>query len=187
MAYEDLFNIDPAPTEVGSGLPLAEEAGAGNTGQLSGPGVGDYFSSMFGGGNTDWSKVFGKGGVGNEGIGALMMLLNANQQRKYANTPLISPADEQNIVQQGTNSLARSLSTQGNPAGSGHAQQELQNYATKTLANLRYDQAIRQRPLQMQAMNNTFGAGAFGLQALLRALTKGGGGTTPAPIGSAVY
>lgn len=36
-------------------------------------------------------------------------------------------------VQQGTNILARSLSTKGNPTGSGNALQELQNYASKQL------------------------------------------------------
>lgn len=36
-------------------------------------------------------------------------------------------------IQQGTNILARSLSTQGNPAGSGNALQELQNYSTNAL------------------------------------------------------
>lgn len=36
-------------------------------------------------------------------------------------------------VQQGTDALARSLSTQGNPMGSGHALQELQNYSANQL------------------------------------------------------
>jgi hypothetical protein len=36
-------------------------------------------------------------------------------------------------VQQGTNLLARSLSTKGNPFGSGNALQELQNYASNQL------------------------------------------------------
>ena len=36
-------------------------------------------------------------------------------------------------VQQGTDILARSLSTQGNPAGSGNALQQLQNYSTNQL------------------------------------------------------
>ncbi len=44
------------------------------------------------------------------------------------NSPDINAA-----VGQGTDALARSLSVQGNPAGSGHALQELQNYATTGL------------------------------------------------------
>ena len=36
-------------------------------------------------------------------------------------------------VQQGTDALARSLSVQGNPIGSGHALQELQNYSANQL------------------------------------------------------
>lgn len=180
-------------TEVGAGFPLAEEAGA-----AGGAGSGGLLSSSGasgGGSGFNWRNLFSsQGGAGNQGIGALMMLLNANQQRRDANTPLMSGADEQNIVQQGTNALARSLSTEGNPGGSGRAQQELQNYATKTLARLRYEQAIRQRAAQSQASNNMFGAGGFGLQALMRILTSGGGGgassgatTTIPPIGDAVY
>lgn len=181
-------------TEVGAGYPLAGEAGgAGASGQLSGPGMTAASSEASSGGGINWSKLFSPGGAGNMGIGAIGLLLNANKQRQDANRPLISPQDEQDIVQQGTNALARSLSaTEGNPAGSGHAQQELQNYATKTLARLRYEQAIRQRAAQSQASNNMFGAGTFGLQALLRLLTQGGGGssgttTTIPPIGDAVY
>jgi len=45
-----------------------------------------------------------------------------------ANSPDINAA-----VDQGTSALARSLSVNGNPAGSGRALQELQNYATQQL------------------------------------------------------
>lgn len=173
------------PTEVGFGFPLAEEAGVSPGGD---PGYDPGPNFNFGSGDFDLGKFFAKGNPGNTGVGGLMMLLNANQQRRDANRPILSPLDEQNIVQEGTNSLSRSLSTQGNPAGSGRAQQELQNYATKTLSRLRYEDAIRKRSSLAQADNNMYGAGAFGLQALLQALTQGQkASTTTAPIGSAVY
>lgn len=183
---------DVSPTEVGQGFPLPEEAGAAaQAGQLSGPNSGLFSNFFSGGGNTDWGKFFGKDGAGNSGIGALMMLLNANQQRRDANRPILSPGDEQNIVQEGTNSLSRSLSVQGNPAGSGHAQQELQNQATKTLARLRYEAALKRSLGLSQANNNMYGAGAFGLQALMRALTQGNSVSPTTnvqqPIGNAVY
>lgn len=44
----------------------------------------------------------------------------------YMNSPEV-----QRQVQMGTDALARSLSTQGNPIGSGNALQQLQNYATE--------------------------------------------------------
>lgn len=46
---------------------------------------------------------------------------------------LANSPDIQAAVGQGTDALARSLSTQGNPAGSGRALQELQSYATTGL------------------------------------------------------
>jgi hypothetical protein len=45
----------------------------------------------------------------------------------------LNSAEVQIPIQQGTNILARSLSTKGNPTGSGNALQELQNYASKQL------------------------------------------------------
>jgi len=51
-----------------------------------------------------------------------------NDPSSFLNSPEV-----QVPVQQGTNILARSLSTQGNPAGSGNALQELQNYATNQM------------------------------------------------------
>lgn len=47
---------------------------------------------------------------------------------KFINSPGV-----QSSVNQGTSALARALSVNGNPAGSGHALQELQNYATNSL------------------------------------------------------
>jgi hypothetical protein len=133
-----------------------------------------YFGEGSGGGNagidssgTDWAKIMGKGGAGNAGVGALMMMLNAMRQRKDAKA---GEADEQAAVQQGTNAMARSLSTQGNPAGSGRAQQELTNYASTALARFR---AARRDKLS-QANNNLYGAGGASLQALLAALSQGG-------------
>jgi len=170
-----LFGGGSAATGAGESFGLTGMEGAG----AAGAGAGGASSGAAGAGASsgiNWGQLFGRGGAGNTGIGALMMLLNANKQRKDANRPILSPEDEQNIVQQGTNAMARSLSTEGNPAGSGRAQQELQNYATRTLARLRYDAAIRQRNAQSQASNNMFGAGGFGLQALLNML--GGGGST---------
>ena len=101
------------------------------------------------------------------GIGALLGLFNARQQKKDAKA---GEEDERAAVQQGTDALARALSTQGNPAGSGHAQQELQNYATIALA--RYKAARRDR--LSQANQNMYGAGGVGLMALLQALAQGG-------------
>jgi len=52
----------------------------------------------------------------------------------YANpSAFLSSPEVQVPVQQGTDALARSLSTQGNPAGSGRALSEIQNYATNSL------------------------------------------------------
>lgn len=45
----------------------------------------------------------------------------------------LSSPDVQVPVQQGTDALARSLSMRGNPVGSGHALQELQNYSANQL------------------------------------------------------
>lgn len=116
---------------------------------------------------VNWAKLMGKGGAGNAGIGSLLMLLNAMRQRKDAKK---GEEDERAAVQQGTNAMARSLSTEGNPAGSGRAQQELQNYAT--IALHRYKDARRQR--MDRATNNIYGAGGASLQALLEALAQSG-------------
>ena len=118
-------------------------------------------------GGMNWGQLFGQGGAGNVGIGGLLGILNALQQRKDAKK---GEEDDAAAVQQGTNALARSLSTEGNPAGSGRAQQELQNYATTALA--RYKAARRARI--SEANNNLFGAGGVSLQALLAALAQGG-------------
>ena len=137
----------------------------------------DEFGNLYGtygstggnaaGGGFNWNQFFGRGGAGNVGIGGLMMLLNARNQRENAKE---GEEDEQAAVQQGTNAMARSLSTEGNPAGSGRAQQELQNYATVALA--RYRAARRAR--MAEAENNMFGAGGVSLQALLAALAQSG-------------
>ena len=117
-------------------------------------------------GGINWSQLFGQGGAGNVGIGGLMGLLNAMQQKKDAKK---GEEDDAAAVQQGTNMLARSLSTEGNPAGSGRAQQELQNYATVALA--RYKAA---RARMSEANQNMWGAGGVSLQALLAALASSG-------------
>ena len=58
-------------------------------------------------------------------------LLNLqNDPMSYLNSPAVTGA-----VQQGTDALARSLSVQGNPIGSGGALQQLQSYATNEQLN----------------------------------------------------
>jgi hypothetical protein len=51
----------------------------------------------------------------------------------------LNSAEVTTPVQQGTNALARSLSINGNPAGSGTALQEIQNYATNSLSGQLYN------------------------------------------------
>ena len=118
-------------------------------------------------GGVNWAKLMGRGGAGNAGVGSLIMLLNAMRQRKDAKK---GEEDERAAVQQGTNTMARALSTQGNPAGNPHAQQEMQNYAT--IALNRYKETRRAR--MNQANNNLYGAGGASLQALLAAMSENG-------------
>jgi hypothetical protein len=105
------------------------------------------------------------------GIGAFMALLNAMNARKEANRPTMSDEERQAIAQQGTDAMGRSLSaTQGNPAGSGHAQQEMTNYAARMLARMKYEDEKDRRERQRRANEAMFGAGGMSLQALLSML-----------------
>lgn len=78
--------------------------------------------------------------------------------------------DIQASVNQGTDALARSLSTQGNPTGNGNSLQQLQNYATQGL----YGQLGNQRnQLANFGGLSNFNAAAPGLAG--QAITAGGG------------
>lgn len=164
----------------------ATGGGSAGTGSGSGAGSGNWFSNLFrSGGGSGSGAGSGSGGfnpyssLGGAGIGALAGILNARQQKKDARA---GEEDERRAVQQGTDAMARSLSIEGNPAGSGRALQQLQNYAT--IANS--ENARRRRAQMAAANNNMYGAGGFGMAAILSALANsgafsgsggGGGGT----------
>lgn len=136
--------------------------GSGGSGGAPG-GAGSALSRIIDGTATtaDWTSVLGNAAGTGLGIAgsinqqhALQDLANRqmamgapyrdrlaalyNDPGSYLKSPEVTGA-----VQQGTDALARSLSVQGNPIGSGHALQELQNYSTNQQLNRLGDERSR--------------------------------------------
>jgi len=101
--------------------------------------------------DSDWIKLFGQVGPSLLGMYASNQQANAygdlaaryegygapyrsKLSELYSDpTAFLNSQEVQVPVQLGTDAMARALSTQGNPAGSGSAMQQLQNYASNTL------------------------------------------------------
>jgi hypothetical protein len=126
--------------------------GGGASGGAASAGLGAA-GSMFGGlvDDSEWLKILARGVPGLLGaFGAASQAEDyedlANQymnmgapyrsrlEQLYGNPQSFLNSPEVRVpIQQGTDMLARSLSVKGNPAGSGNALQELQNYASNQL------------------------------------------------------
>lgn len=136
--------------------PLGSGGDPGNptTGGGSGAsGVGTALSRILDGTATtaDWTSALGSAAGAGLGIAGSIsqqhaleelanrqMAMGAPYRDRLAslyNDPssFLHSAEVTTPVQQGTDALARSLSVQGNPIGSGHALQELQNYSSNQL------------------------------------------------------
>jgi hypothetical protein len=136
--YPDWYNALTGVTDIGvspSNIWNAFKAATGNSS----------------GGGTDWMKMLG--GLGSSALGAYASNQQTNaleqQAQRYEGygapyrqklsdlykdpTSFLSSPEVRVPVDQGTSSLMRSLSTQGNPFGSGNALQQGQSYASDQL------------------------------------------------------
>lgn len=148
---------------LGGGGALAATAASGGSGGSSGGGSGSGSAGVSGGGSgssgffglqdDEWLRRLSygiPGLLGAIGAGAQAEdfedLSHQYQQmgepyrsrlsQLYANPEaFLNSPEVRQPIQQGTDMLARSLSVKGNPAGSGNALQELQNYASTQLFN----------------------------------------------------
>lgn len=123
--------------------------GGGGGGLLEGLGLGAAGGSLLGGGGINLGNLLGAG-LGFAGSYQQTEALKALAEKQMAmgapyrdrlNALYANPMDYlkspevMGAVDQGTSALAKALSVQGNPFGSGHALQELQNYATTQQLN----------------------------------------------------
>jgi hypothetical protein len=134
---------------------LANGAAGGAAGAAAGSATSGGLSNTLGSimGDDDWLKILGRGLPGI--LGAVGSASQAEDYEDLANkymemgspyrtklqqlygdpSAFLNSPEVRQPIQQGTDMLARSLSVKGNPAGSGNALQELQNYASTQLFN----------------------------------------------------
>lgn len=163
LAADAVSSSSGSPEASSFGAPSGGSSGGGSggSGSPSGGGsgasswlnAGSWMSSIFGDNELDWLKLAGRALPGLLGAFASGSQAEdfedlANQysnmgapyrtrlEQLYTNpqTFLNSP-EVTEPIRQGTDMLARSLSVKGNPAGSGNALQEIQNYASTQLFN----------------------------------------------------
>lgn len=165
--------IDPVTgqSEAGMGVPYGEAAGGVAGGVAGGAATTPWYANPYviGGGLNLAGGILGYKGSKDaqdqqSELAGQYMAMGEPYRGKLAelynnpNAYLDSQrADVANNVQQGTDIMARSLSTTGNPTGSANALQQLQNYSSKQMN----DQLYQRLNAERQNMANFGGLSAF--------------------------